>query len=78
MSMKALPKLDKFYLIFIVAMVVMASLVIFTFRVVFSSLTNSNDVVANITEKELKVDKDKLNKALDSYEGRNIVPLEIR
>jgi len=78
MSMKALPKIDKFYLIFAVTMILMAMFVIFTFKAIFSAISTSSDVETKVSEAELRVDNNKLNQALDSYEKRRIVPLEVR
>lgn len=52
--------------------------VIFTFKAIFSAISTASDVETNITEAELRVDNNKLNQALDSYEKRRIVPLEVR
>jgi hypothetical protein len=78
MSMKVLPKVDRFFFIFALAMVAMGILVVFTFRTIFESISNSYDVESQVTEAELKVDKTKLDNALNAFDGRNIVPLEIR
>ena len=78
MSTKLLPKVDRFYIIFALVMVVMGVLVVFTFRTVFEAITNSFDVESQVTEAELRVDKTKLDNALNAFDNRNIVPLEIR
>ena len=76
--MKVLPKVDKFFIIFALAMVVMGILVVFAFRTIFEAISNSFDVESQVTESELRVDKTKLDDALNAFDNRNIVPLEIR
>jgi hypothetical protein len=56
----------------------MGVLVIFTFRTDFSAITNSYDIVSKVTESDLRIDKDKLDKAIGAFDNRKIVPLEIR
>jgi len=78
MSMKALQKIDKFYVVFILSMVVMGIFLIYTFRSIFTSVTTSGDVETKVTEAELRIDREKLGNVLKSYNERKIVPLEIR
>ena len=78
MLTKLLQKVDKFYFIFIITLIAMGSLVIFTFRIDFSAITNSYDIASQVTELDLKIDKDKLDKAIGVFDNRKIVPLEIR
>ncbi|OGM12695.1 hypothetical protein A3A76_04240 [Candidatus Woesebacteria bacterium RIFCSPLOWO2_01_FULL_39_23] len=76
--MKALQKIDKFYVVFILSMVVMGIFLIYTFRSIFTSVTTSGDVETKVTEAELRIDREKLGNVLKSYNERKIVPLEIR
>ena len=78
MLTKLLQKVDKFYFIFIITLIAMGVLVIFTFRIDFSAITNSFDVSSKVTELDLRIDKDKLDKAIGVFDNRKIVPLEIR
>ncbi len=78
MSLKVLPKLDKFYLLFIVVMILTAGYIIFAFKTIFDAVSTSSDIGAQFTEVELKIDKDKLDKALKIAEDKKIIELEVR
>ena len=78
MLTKLLQKVDKFYFIFIITLIAMGALVVFTFRTDFSAMTNSYDIASKVTELDLRIDKDKLDKAIGAFDNRKIVPLEIR
>jgi len=73
-----LQKVDKFYFIFIITLIAMGFFVVFTFRTDFSAITNSSDIASQVTESDLRIDKDKLDKAIGAFDNRKIVPLEIR
>jgi hypothetical protein len=78
MSRINLPKPDKFYLLFVVVMLVAASFVVYIFKVVFESINKSADIGAQFTEVELKIDKDKLDDALKIVENKKVVELEVK
>ena len=78
MLTKLLQKVDKFYFIFIITLIAMGFFVVFTFRTDFSAITNSSDIASQVTESDLRIDKDKLDKAIGAFDNRKIVPLEIR
>jgi hypothetical protein len=78
MLMKILQKVDKFYFIFIITLIAMGILVVFAFRTDFSAISNSYDITSQVTESDLRIDKDKLDKAIGMFDNRTIVPLEIR
>ena len=78
MLTKLLQKVDKFYFIFVITLIAMGLLVVFTFRTDFSAITNSYDITSRVTESDLRIDKDKLDKAIGAFDNRKIVPLEIR
>jgi hypothetical protein len=56
----------------------MGSLVIIAFRTDFSAITNSFDITSLVTESDLRIDREKLDKAIGAFDNRKIVPLEIR
>lgn len=78
MSRINLQKPDKFYFLFIFVMLLTASFVIYTFNVIFNSINKANDIGAQFTEVELKIDKDRLDKALSAAEDKGGVELIIR
>jgi cell division protein FtsL len=78
MSQKSFLKVDKFYAIFALTIIAVGFLVVFTFRTIFSAIRNSYDIESQVTESELRINKDNLDKALNAFDNRNIVPLEIR
>lgn len=78
MSMKAWQKIDRFFPILAVVLAIMAVLLIFTFRSIFSTLTTAHEVDLKIPDSELRIDKDRLNEAHKVVYEKEIVPLEIR
>lgn len=78
MSRIALPKPDKFYFMFVVVMLVTAFFVVYVFKVIFESMNKSADIGAQFTEVELKIDKDKLDRAVKIASEKKVVELEIR
>lgn len=78
MSRINLPKLDKFYFLFVFVMLITASFVVYSFRIIFGSINRSADIGAQFTEVELKIDKDKLENSVLVVESKKVVELEIR
>ena len=78
MSRIHLPKPDKFYFMFVIVMLVTASFVVYVFKVIFESMNKSADIGAQFTEVELKIDKDKLDRAVKIASEKKVVELEIR
>ncbi len=76
--MKAWQKIDRFFPLTAVVLVIMAVLLIFTFRSIFSTLTTAYEVDIKIPDSELRIDKDRLNQAHKAVYEKEIVPLEIR
>ena len=70
-------KIDKFYLVFLLVMVGLSVMVIFTFKTVFSSIIASNESGQVDLSSELKVDKDKLDEAYSFAFEKEIIKLEI-
>ncbi len=64
-------KIDKFYLVFILIMVVMGAVVIFTLKTLFSSVISAYDINSSSAGSNLTVDKDKLNEAYDYVLPKN-------
>lgn len=67
MSVKKFPKIDKFLGVLAVVLLVLALLVIFTFRVIFSAVSTAIEVDEEYLESRTpRINKENLNKA---YEG---------
>jgi len=78
MSRITLPKLDKFYFLFMIVMLLAAFFVVFSFKMIFDSVRVSADIGAQFTEVELKIDKDKLGHAIEIATNKKVVQLEVR
>jgi hypothetical protein len=78
MSRINLPKPDKFYLLFVFVMIVVSSFVIYVFKVIFESITTSADIGTQFTEVELKIDREKLDRAVKIATDKKVVELEIK
>lgn len=59
---KDLSKIDKYYLGFLIFLVIMGGMLVFTLKIVFSSVILGFEV-DNTATKEAKIDIDKLNEA---------------
>jgi hypothetical protein len=59
-------------------MLITASFVVYVFKTVFESVNTSADIGAQFTEVELKIDRDKLDKAVKIATEKKVVELEVR
>lgn len=71
-------KVDKFYLTFILIMIVLSVLVVFTFKNIFSAFIVSNEIDQRDVNADLKIDKTKLDEAYNSVFNKSMTPLELR
>lgn len=71
-------KIDKFYFVLGGVMLLMAVLVIFTFRTIFSSYINAYEVDQAAINAGLKVDEEKLNEAYNWVKNKDTQPIEVR
>jgi hypothetical protein len=72
-------KIDKFYITLVIVLMIMAALVIFTFRGVFSSFLTAFELsTEELGSKDLKVDTVKLDEAYDSVYKKPVIPLKIK
>lgn len=78
MSRINLPKPDKFYILFVFVMLITASFVIYVFKVIFDSVNASADIGAQFSAVELKIDRDKLDKAVKIAADKKVIELEVR
>jgi len=78
MSQINLQKPDKFYFLFAFMMIVGAVFVVYVFRTVFQAVTTSTDIGAQFTEVELKIDKDKLDRAVIVAGEKKVLDFKVR
>lgn len=75
-SMKALQKLDKYYLMLFVVTGILAVLTIFTFRNIFSTVVSAYET-EEVSPSQLKIDKSKLDEAYNAIKEKNVVELRV-
>ena len=63
MSTQHSVKIDKFYIVFGVVMIILAATVIFSFRGIFSAFNLAYEFGRSDLESELKINKEKLDEA---------------
>lgn len=73
-----LEKIDKFLVTLVVILILMAVLLIFTFRGIFSSFLSAYEISDSEVSTEYKIDKDKLNEAYDWVYQKEVISLEFR
>ena len=78
MSQINLQKPDKFYFLFAFMMLVGAVFVVYVFRTIFQAVTTSADVGTQFTEVELKIDKEKLDRAVVVAGEKKVLNFEIK
>lgn len=78
MSQINLPKPDKFYLLFAVAMISAAVFVVFVFKAIFDSVRMSADIGEQFSEVELKIDREKLDNALKYASEKKVLELDMK
>ena len=71
-------KIDKFYIALVFVLILMAILVIFTFKSIFSAFNTAYEIDQGSIATELRVDKGRLEEAYDWVFKRGANPLEIR
>lgn len=73
-----LEKVDKFYLVLLVVLVLMALLMIISFKGIFSAFNSAYELDQSSFAKELKIDKEKLNEAYSWVTKKEGILLKIR
>ena len=68
-------KIDKFYLILTILLILMSTLFIFSVRGVISMFLMSREIGPNSIGPEIRVEKEKLNEAYDFVFNKSIVKL---
>lgn len=76
--MKALRKINRFYLVMVVVFVALAVLVAISLRIVFGAITLSGEVdEALFSASSPRINRDKVEEALESVTSREIPPLDL-
>ena len=70
-------KVDKFYIALVIVLAVMAAVVIFAFKGVFSAYITAYEIDQRSLDVELSVNKEKLNEAHKWVFEREIIPLQM-
>lgn len=78
MSMKAWRKIDKFFPMLVVVMLLLAALVILTFRGIFSAVTTAYEPEEEMLNSEFRIDKNKLEESHKAVFEREEILLETR
>ncbi len=78
MSMKAWRKIDSFYPVSLVVVLILAALVVFTFRGIFSSIISAYEIEVDTRDAMLRIDRGKLDEALRAAYEREKVELRVR
>lgn len=73
--MNTLVKIDKFVYVLVSALVLLSLLTVVVFRAIFSSILVAYGPPAKVDQKELRVDKDTLSKALEYVRNKEVVRL---
>ena len=71
-------KIDIFVPIIIVTAVIMASVGVFTFKRVFDSITEVNEIEQEIPDSQLTINKEVLNEAYNKITDETVVSLEVQ
>jgi len=76
--MKTLVKIDRFYILFGVVLFIMAIIVIFTLRIIFSSLEIAGEINDELFQASTPhINRVKLDQAKLKYEDKKIVLLDL-
>lgn len=74
----SLVKVDKFYIALTIILALMAGLVIFTFRTIFSAYNTASELSQRDAATGLVINREELEKASNWVENKETVSLEIR
>lgn len=73
-----LAKIDKFYIFFLAIMSLLAVMLVFTFKTLFSSFIIAYEVDQTEKAKETRIDKERLDKAYQFAFEKKDINLELR
>lgn len=71
-------KIDSFYPVFIVVVVALAFLTIYTFRGIFSSVIAAFETEVNVDDAKIHIDRARLDAAIKAVYDKDTVLLEVR
>ena len=71
-------KIDKFYILFVAVMVLLAAMVIYASQGIFSSIITAYEIGQDSTKSHVKVNKEKLNSAYEYSFNKASINLELR
>lgn len=71
-------KIDRYYFVLTLVLIVLAAIFVFTFRGISSSFITAYEIEPQIPDKELRVNKEQLDAAEVAVFSSEIIPLEIR
>lgn len=71
-------KIDKFYILFVIVMMLLAAMVIYAFQGIFSSFILAYEIGQDGSTTHVQVDKEKLDGVYDYVFNRESVNLELR
>lgn len=77
MLMKNLEKIDKFYYIFGLTVLILIAVIIVTINGVFGAIEKSQNITEKVSGGQ-PLNEEKLNKAYQELDERKIIPLDIR
>lgn len=78
MSMKPWRKIDSFYPISLVVVLVLAALVVFTFRGIFSSIISAYGIDVDVRDAKPRIDRGKLDEAIRVVYEKEKVELRVK
>lgn len=77
MSTNPLRKIDKFFPVLVVTMLLLAALVIFAFRGIFSSFVTAFESEPEAIDSKLRIDKNKIDDAVKEAFEKEKIPLKV-
>ena len=76
--MKALEKIDKFYLAMSIMLVVLTGIIVYSLKTIFTSINLATEIEDSNKNGSLKMDREKMDKAIIAIEQRPVVRLNPR
>jgi len=71
-------KIDKFYILFVVVMVLLAAMVIYAVQGIFSSFILAYEIGQDSSKTHIKVDKERLDGAYNYVFNKEVINLELK
>lgn len=77
MSMKTWQKIDRFYPLLLFVLILLAVLVVYTFRGIFSTMISAYEVDQGLQGAKIRVNNENLDKASKIITEEKYIPLEV-